>query len=120
MKSKQLLTIEFRYNYINKYDELVYNTRTITIGVYDTFEKAANAGNKMLEGLESRFKLNPNWNTKERFSKNGGSFRSKKDLITNLGYLQTPFAFYAKIEALKYDDVNDVVDEVTAAIKQAE
>lgn len=119
--TKELVTIEFRYNDIPKgeYDS-GYISKTITIGVFDTFEEAIIEGNKALEIFEKHFKLNIHWNKKERFSKNGGCFGSSKRLITNLAYLVTPFEFYAKIETLKYDDVEQTILEVMEAAKNYE
>lgn len=123
MTTKELLTIEFRYKDINKNDGSTdHKSKTVTLGVYDTFEEAAEAGNKMLELMESRFNLHtyPDGRkaTKERFSKNGGSFGSSKKLITNMAYLTTPFEFYAKIKTLKYDDINSTIDEAMTAEKR--
>lgn len=94
----------------------------VTIGVYDTFEDACKHGNDLLEFLESKFELHqfPNGSTasKERFSKNGGCFGSKKTLVTDLAYLQTPFEFYAKIETLKYNPIDEVIEDVISASKR--
>lgn len=117
---KYLVTIEFRYsdappegyNYTS-------HTKTITIGVYDDFDEACVHGNKLMETMESKFKLHvfPDGKIakKERFSKNGGCFGSKKDLITNLAYLSTPFSFFAKITTLKYSDIDDTINDVVMA-----
>lgn len=117
--NKELVTIEFRYH-----DRPVseapsgYVSKTITIGVFDTFEDAIVNGNKALEVLEARFKLNAAWNTKERFSKNGGCFGSSNRLITNLAYLQTPFEFYAKITTLTYADVDQTITNTLDALER--
>lgn len=116
---KYLLTFEFRYSDAPKHDDDYTNrNKTITIGVYDDFENACKEGNKNLEILEDNFKLNPNYNRKERFSKNGGCFGSKKNLITNLAYLKTPFEFYAKITTLRYDSIGDTIDIVIDSVKR--
>jgi len=72
--------------------------------------------------LESKFDLHifPNGKgtaKRERFSRNGGCFGSKKNLITNLAYLKTPFQFFAKITTLKYDVIDNVIEEVTDSVK---
>lgn len=113
---KYHVTIEFRrYKEVNGIEE--YFNKTITIGVFDDFKEACLRGNKELENLENRFKIHvfPSGKVanKERFSLNGGCFGSKKTLITNLAYLQTPFNFYAKITTLNYsNDINDVIDKI--------
>ena len=117
--TKELLTIEFRYHDVPKgeYDS-EYKSKTITIGVFDTLEEAIVAGNKAMEVFEDYFKLNPHYNRKERFSKNGGCFGYPKRLITRLGYLYSPFEFYAKIEQLTYVDVDQTIIEVLEAGKR--
>ena len=119
---KYLLTIEFRYNDAPKYRyedvSAQYISKTITLGVFDTREEANIIGNKALEVFEDYFKLNPNYNRKERFSNNGGCFGSPNDLITPLAYLQVPFDFYAKITKLKYEDVQLTILEALEAVKR--
>ena len=120
---KYLVTIEFRYsdappegyNYTS-------HTKTVTIGVYDDFDDACKYGNELMENLESKFQIHtfPDGTKakKDRFSKNGGCFGSKNVLITNLAYLKTPFEFYAKITTLKYDEINDVINDVIKSVKR--
>jgi hypothetical protein len=117
--TKELLTIEFRYRDVPKGDfDTVHQSKTITIGVYDTLEEAIAEGNKAMEVFEDYFKLNPHYNKKERFSTNGGCFGYPRRLITALGYLHTPFEFYAKIEKLTYADVTQTIIEVLEAGKR--
>lgn len=117
--TKELLTIEFRYHDAPKSEsDSGYKTKTITIGVFDTFEEAIVEGNKAMEVFEKYFKVNTYWNKKDRFSKNGGCFGTPNRLITPLAYLQTPFDFYAKIEQLKYNDVDETIIEVLDAVKR--
>ena len=117
--TKELVTIKFRYmdKPIND-DFSGHETKTITIGVFDTLDEAIVQGNKALEVFEDYFKLNPNYNKKDRFSKNGGCFGYPQRLITPLGYLQTPFDFYAKITQLQYGDVDKTILEVVEAGKR--
>jgi hypothetical protein len=120
---KYLVTIEFRYSDAPKHeDNYTSRNKTVTIGVYDTFEDACANGNNLLETLEGKFELHsfPKGNKaqRERFSKNGGCFGEKKILITNLAYLKTPFEFYAKIDTLKYNDITDSIEEVVNAAKR--
>ncbi len=117
--TKELVTIEFRYLDAPKSDLVgPHKSKKITIGVYDTLDEAMNAGNKALEVLEDYFKLNTAYNKKERFSKNGGCFGYPNRLITNLGYLQTPFEFYASITKLSYDDLDQTILDVVEAGKR--
>ena len=117
--NKELLTIEFRYHDVPKGDhDSDYKSKRITIGVYDTLDEAIVEVNKAMEVFETQFKLNPNYNKKDRFSKNGGCFGEPKRLITALGYLQTSFDFYAKITKLTYADVDETISEVLEATKR--
>jgi hypothetical protein len=121
---KFLLTIEFRYKEIPKSDIFSeHKSKIITIGVFDDVDNACLEGNKLMENLEGKFPLHvfPNGKgsaKKERFSKNGGCFGSKNNLITNLAYLKTPFEFYAKIETLKMEDIEETIEGVVDSIKK--
>ena len=118
-----LVKIEFRY-FDAPETESCSTTRNkiVTIGVYDTFEEACKNGNSILENMESKFKCHyfPDGSkaSNERFSKNGGCFGLPKTLVTNLAYLKTPFEFYATIETLKYDSINESIDEVVNSSKR--
>lgn len=114
MKTQELLTIEFRYTDV-KDEEKYHATKTITIGVFDTLDEAIIEGNKALEIFEKHFKLNTANNKKERFSKNGGCFGTANRLVSPLGYLQTPFDFYAKIKKLTYGDIEQNITEILEA-----
>jgi hypothetical protein len=120
---KYLVKIEFRYSDAPESENRTTSkNKVVTIGVYDTFEDACKSGNTLLETLESKFELHqfPDGRlaSKERFSKNGGCFGSKNTLVTNLAYLKTPFEFYAKIETLKYDSIDETIDNVVNSSKR--
>lgn len=121
---KYLVTIEFRYTSKREYSHgsNMYIEKPITIGVFDDFDAACIEGNKALEVLESKFKMHtfPQGNEakKERFGKNGGCFGSPNTLITNLAYLKTPFAFFAKIETLHYEDTAQTIEDVLKDLKK--
>lgn len=119
---KYLVTIEFRYYGIPEGSGgFTSRNKKVTIGVYDTFDEACLNGNKLLENLESKFKLHVYPGgvkaTKERFSKNGGCFGSSNTLVTNMAYLKTPFEFYAKIDTLKYIDINEAIHDAVESEK---
>jgi len=118
---KELVTIEFRYRDKPKGEwDSGHPSKTITIGVFDTFEEAIIEGNKALEILEKKFKLHvfPNKVEAKKFSKSGGCFGSPNKLVTDMAYLQTPFSFFAKIQTLKHDDVEQTIIEVLEANKR--
>lgn len=56
-------------------------------------------------------------NTKERFSKNGGCFGSKKSLVSSLWHLKMPFEFFAKIDTLSYEDTEETILNVLNDLK---
>jgi len=117
--TKELVTIEFRYR-DKPYNEHFsgHETKTITIGVFDTLDEAIVEGNKALEVFEKHFSLNTAWNKKNRFGKNNGCFGSVTRLISPLAYLQCPFDFYAKITKLTYADVDKTITDVLEAGKR--
>jgi hypothetical protein len=116
---KELVTIEFRYLDIsNDKDCTIPKSKTITVGIYDTFEEAIIEGNKALEIFEKHFKLNPNWNVKERFGKTNGCFRLATRLVSPLAYLECPFDFYAKITTCCFDDIEQTILGVLEANKR--
>lgn len=116
--TKHLVTIEFRYNDVPKYDrDSGYTTKNVTVGVYDTIEEAIIEGNKKMEIFEKHFKLNIHHNKKERFSKTG-FLGTPNTLISDIGYLFTPFSFFAKISKLHYLDVEETILEVLQATKK--
>ena len=120
---KYLVKIEFRYSDAPKTEDgSTTRNKMVTIGVYDTFEDACLNGNNLLETLESKFESHqfPDGRKapKERFSKNGGCFGGKNTLVTNLAYLKTPFEFYAKIETLKYNPIDEVIEDVVSSSKR--
>ncbi len=121
--TKELVTIEFRYHDKPKNEDFSGSeTKTITIGVFDTLEEAIIEGNKALEVFEKHFQIHkfPNGSEakKDRFGKNNGCFGSATRLISPLAYLKTPFDFYAKITKLTYADVEQTILDVLDATKR--
>jgi hypothetical protein len=117
---KYLLTFEIRPRSPFSYDD-----KTVALGMYDTYENACDMGNKLLELMESRFPLHvfPNGNTKkERFGYyNFEQYKQKHNIVSNSGYLETPFTFYAKIatvDFVEFDEINGIID--TTLDKQAD
>lgn len=108
MKTKELLTVEFRYNDYTPHNEFEtgYKTKTITLGVFDTLEEAIAEGNKALEILSKSVKI------KERF-KLRGLFGRPDRLVTN-----NQMWIFAKIEQLRFNDLSETVTEVFAALKR--
>lgn len=114
-KTLYLVNIEFRYrDYSKEEDRLTQHSKTVTIGIYNSYEDAKKAGNAMLEKeLESRFPLNKNRNNKNRF---GETYT--KYLISDLAYLTTPFSFFASIKELKLDSVGETIETILESEKR--
>ena len=101
---KELLTIEFRYHVIPKSEYSTdYESKTITIGVYDTFEEAAKEGNNILKQLSSSFK-----HLRGKFGANNGVFGTETRLVSDCfnGYPQV----FCKITKLNFEDGEDVMN----------
>lgn len=111
---KYLVSIEFRYNYIDYQMDRQLTINTSTIGVFDDINDAYEKGNDVLIELESSYKLNVYKNgttaKKERLSK-------FKKLVTNLGYLKTPFEFYMKLTTLDHVPVKDVLHLISKRLE---
>ena len=106
--SQYLLTIEFIYSdEANSYDS-TDRVEKNTVGVYWTIEEALKGADSICEALESRFPLNENYNTKQRLNK-------RLRLMSNLGYIRTPFDFYLKIETLTYKPIDKAIEDVIGA-----
>jgi len=108
---KYLVKIEFRYTGMDTSgQDIRCKSKTVTIGVFDSFEKACIEGNKIFPKLEERYKLNPNYNIKQRLS-------FDKRLISDLAYIQTPFQFFVSIETLHYKNISENLDIIENDIK---
>jgi hypothetical protein len=92
--------------------------------MHDTYEDACNAGNEFLRLLESRFPLHvfPDGNTKkERFGYyNAGGYQNKYSIISNSGYLETPFTFYAKIQTIDFVELNEIDNIINTTLDKLE
>ena len=120
---KYLLRVEFRYEDAPRTeDDYTSRSTEITIGVYDAYEDALTSGNEFLESMEKIFPLhkfpNGTYARKYRFSENDGPFGSRRNLVTNLAYLQTPFSFFAKIETLKYMPIDKTISSVVDSVEK--
>ena len=112
---KELLTIEFRYLDAPKFEhDTTWKSKTITIGVFDTLEEAISEGNKVLSVLSKTFEVR----AEDRFGLNNGSFGSSKRLVTNCCYPTNGVQYFAKITPLKYDNLNETVEESFKAFEK--
>lgn len=108
MKTKELLTIEFRYYVkpINEYSS-GHKTKVITIGIFDTLESAINEGNKALNILSKTFEIRLD----DKFKLNG-LFGKPQRLVTNTCYPTKGIEYFAKITLLQFDDLNETIGEL--------
>lgn len=111
---KYMVSIEFQYTTPEEEDESEYAchdfNKIVTIGVYDTMEEAIKNGNGIFPKLEFMFPLNPHYNKRERFS-------IYHTLISNIGYIRTPFSFFAKITPLDISDMEDTISDIMKNMK---
>lgn len=105
MKTKELLTVEFRYEDApSKNGCSGYTEKTITIGIYDTLEEAIKAGNDILGELSKHFQVR----TDDKFMLNY-LFGSPRRLVSNCCYPTKGVQYFAKIQQLSFDDVNTTI-----------
>lgn len=110
---KKLLTIEFRYIDKPKGDyDCEYKSKKITIGIYDTLDEAIIEGNKVLDILSKSFEVRSD----DKFQHNW-LFGRPKDLVTNTCYKDN-IKFFAKIETLYFDDLNETISETFKAFER--
>lgn len=112
--TKELLTIEFRYHDspTGEFDG-GYRTKRITIGVFDTLEEAILEGNKAIAVLSNTFQVRAD----DKF-KLHGLFGHPHRLVTNCCYPTKGIQYFAKITALKFDDLSETVAETFNAFER--
>lgn len=108
---KFLLTIEFRYHVVPKYDSDLYDkSDVVTIGVYDSFDEAIDNGNEVLKMLSDNFKFYGS-----KFGKNNGPFGSPTMLVCSA--FKYPEVF-CKITKLKYFDIKQTMNNALNSEKE--
>lgn len=104
---KQLLTVEFRYTDAIG-ERPAHETKTVTVGIYDTLEEAVVEGNKLIGVLSHWFEVRAD----DRFEVN--SVIGPKRLVTNTCY-HKGVQYFAKITALHFDNMETVIDGAFSA-----
>ena len=100
--NKEIVQIEFRYNVVPKSDyHSDCNTKTITIGIYDTLKEAVDEGNKVIDKIADRF------NIKDRLSVN--TYGTPNRIVCNWS---GKVKVFVTINALHYDDLEETIDHV--------
>lgn len=108
MKTKELLTVEFRYvdapeGYFDKTKDV---SKTVTIGIYDTLNDAVDAGNEILKKLSKYFEVRSDDQFKTKCP-----WRLSGRLVTNICYPTKGVSYFAKITKLSFDDLETTVLE---------
>lgn len=104
--TKELLQVEFRYNTPRDEKGISrYNTKTITIGIYNTLGEAAGAGNAVLDILSETFEVRGKFKQK-------GLLGYPDRLITNTCYPTNRVQYFASITKLNYNDLEESVSEI--------
>jgi hypothetical protein len=103
---KEMLGVEFRYHKVAKSEYgSEYETKKITIGIYDSLEEAIEEGNKTLDKLSNKFKFRG-----DRFGKTNGILGGPNRLVTDL-YTNDGIEVFVFIVQLKFDDVEEALAE---------
>ena len=114
LPSRELLTVEFRYT-DKRQDEndVAYLSKKITIGIYDTIEQAVKAGNEVLNVLSKTFEIRKD----DRFKMNG-LFGFPDRLVSNCCYPTKGIQYFAKIEKLVTQNIEEVISEAFVAAER--
>lgn len=112
--TKELLTIEFRYHDKPKSEHFDGSeSKTITIGIFDTLEEAIAEGNKCIDVLSKYFEVRSD----DRFAM-VSLFGLPRRLVTNCCYRTKGISYFAKIEKLKFDDLNETINMTFEAFER--
>lgn len=112
--NKELLTIKFEYYDVPKWNRDSGSTeKTITIGIFDTFEEAAAAGNEAISTLSELLGAE----NKDRLSKYG-FFGNPVRSVSNYSHRARKILYRVEITPLVFDDLHDMVKEAFEARKR--
>lgn len=112
--TKELLIIEFRYNDKPTNVNFCGSTiKTITIGIFDTLEEAIAEGNKAIDVLAKTFQVRSDDKFMMKFL-----FGNPCRLVSNCCYPTKGIQYFAKIERLKFDDLQETIDETFKAFER--
>lgn len=112
--NKELLTIKFEYHDVPKWGRDSGRTeRTITIGIFDTFEEAAAAGNEAIKTLSELLGSE----NKDRFFRHGVLGYPTRS-VSNFFCRPRTIFYRAEITPLVFGDLHDMVKETFEARKR--
>lgn len=108
---KEMLSITFRYyDTLQDNSDTCYREKTITIGIYDSIEKAVDEGNKLLNQISNTFEIR-----KDDAFKVKGLFGKPTRLVSNCAYPTNLISYYAKITQLDFSDVLSTIKDIENA-----
>lgn len=111
--NKELVYIEFDYLDKPRDDDSgeIY-TKTVIIGIYDSFEEAVENGNKALALLKARgFDLREN----DKFV---NSSESNKRLVSNCCYPTNRIKYFAHIKQMDSSNLSEVINNMCESYKR--
>ena len=110
---QELVTIEFRYHDSPAGESYSgYRKKIITVGIFDTLEEAIAEGNKALTVLAKHFEVRSD----DKFALKA-LWGMPTRLVTNTCY-RTKIEYFAKIEALHFDDLESTIAETFTAYER--
>jgi hypothetical protein len=111
---KYILTVEFRYHDKPKGEwDHEYPSKKITIGIYDSMDKAVLEGNTIMRALSKHFQVRDgDW------FKMVHLFGHPKTLCTNTCYPTKGIEYFAKIDTLVFDDLEATIAEAFTAYER--
>ena len=105
--SKELVTVEFRYSYVDLNDEEQYVNKKITIGIFDRLKDAVYKGNMVLYELSKTFEVR----AKDKF-KVKGLLGCPDRLVTNCCYPTKGIAYFAQITKLNFESIGSTINGI--------
>lgn len=112
--TKELLTVEFRYHDTPKWEGGgSFNSKTLTIGIYDTLEEAIIDGNKIIDELSKYFEVRSD----DKFSLHG-IVGCPMRLVSNTCYSTKGIEYFAKITCLKFENFTETIRETFCAFER--
>jgi hypothetical protein len=112
---KYLLTVEFRYHDKPKGEwDSEYQSKKLTIGIYDTISEAMVEGNTAIGFLSKHFQVRPD----DKFQENFLMGKYPKTLVTNCCYSTDRIQYFANIDTLHFDNIQQMVTEAFTAYER--
>lgn len=105
--TKHFVSVEFRYNDTPSYlDGSQFTTKTIGVGIFDTIDEAVKKGNDAIKVLAKHFEVRH----EDQFYMKG-IFGIPDTLVTNCCYPTRGIQYFAKIEKIEFDCLEETIKE---------